>query len=216
MIEPRWFTSNKSKKVFHLVFLGRDNAPVDISQGMLVEHEPCQKHHLSAVFYRMEGSPLTGREESSYRHHGAEWEYMGMAKEINPCFNICMLLCAVVYGYLRSCRRYGPMLILCSSASSLLQSTTALKKCEMRCFFTDNPEPSPNTMNNKQLQKKQKYILFLLVFNKQHPLLFNTGQRAVNIHCSSQEVTKHWGMWLLHIPVYKLDYMVIQLHGNSI
>lgn len=163
----------------------------------------------------MEGSPLTGREESSYWHHGVECEYVGMVKEINLCFNICMLPCAVVYGYLRSCRGYRPMLILCSSALSLLQSTTALKKCEMRCFFTDNPEPLQNMMNNKQLQKKQN-VFFLLVFNKQHLLLFNTGQWAVNIHCSSHEVPKHRGMWLLHIPLYKLDYMVIQLHGNSI
>ncbi len=128
---------------------------------MLVERSPCQKHHLSAVFYRMEDSPLTGREESSYMHQGVECECMGMATKINLCFNSCMLLCAVVYGYLRSCRGYGPMLILCSSASSLLQSTMALNKYEMRCFVTDNPEPSRNMMNKKQLQQPAKCILFI-------------------------------------------------------
>lgn len=138
MIELRWFTSNKSKKVFHLPgSSGKGSVPVGISHGIgWWSANPVKSTICRLSFYRMERSPLTGGGKvSSYWHHGVECEYTGMAEEINLCFNICTPLCAVVYGYLRSCRGYWPMLICCSFSLEFITKHSGVKKCEMRCFF---------------------------------------------------------------------------------
>lgn len=73
-------------------------------------------------------------------------------------------------------------------------------------------------MNNKQSIKNaatvRKKTSLNIIFSNANLLFFNTELKQ--LMRGSFEVTKQQGTRLSQIPVHKIDYIVIPLHGNSI